>query len=260
MIKMAHLKKIPLNVSAGFFAVIFSMLVVPASTVEGAIVFFDDFENGGLITTTNSGADGSWVAPLSQWSVTPVGSVLGCDQYSFNASTYLPPYSGKIAAAFVSATNDGTVATGAMSASISTTPSQTYNLHFWISNPTPDLNARQNLFSLSWDNHYLDLTSYSPTPNFFSLHTAPGDLPGTADQYVVKPNTNWFEIFVTNLTPNQFGSSTSLKFEGQNNNWATLVDNVLVEETPEPSTVVMLGAGAVMMGLRRKRQQKSAQS
>ncbi len=192
------------------------------------------------------------------------GAVTGTDQYSFTGSggTYLPPHSGKITAAFYSSVNDGTVSMATLSATspnVSTDSATTYNLSFWVSNPVADPNARQNLFSVSWNGTLLDLANAGVNPLSYSYFSNPntgaGELPGTANQYVVTPGTSWFQVYISNLTPS-LGTTTGLVFSGQNNNWATLVDDVLVEETPEPTTIVMLGVGAALMGLRRRRQQR----
>jgi hypothetical protein len=64
-------------------------------------------------------------------------------------------------------------------------------------------------------------------------------------------NTNWFQVTIGGLSASS--ASTNLKFIAQNNNSATLVDDVSVEETPEPSTMVLIGAGAAFIGARRRR-------
>lgn len=231
--------------------------------MQGAIVFVDNFENNPI--NNNSGANGAWTADFdaSKWTVGGNGAVAGTDQYSFSGLTYLPPHSGHIAAAFFYSVNDGTVSTASLSATspnVSTTLGTTYNVSFWVSNPVAVSTARQNLFSVSWNGTLLNLADPLVNPNSYSNFSTPnpgaGELPGSAGQYVVTPNTNWFQVYISNLTPGP-GATTSLAFSGQNNNWATLVDDVMVAETPEPSTVVMLGVGTLLMGFRRRRQQKA---
>ena len=236
-----------------FLAILVCALMAPSQHSQAAIVAYsDDFENSP--TNNNGGANGSWRAPFNaSWTTGGSGDVLGTDQYSFSAGAYVPPHSGNITAAFWSATNDGSVSTASLSTDVPTTVGMTYDLRFWISNPVADISARQNLFSVSWNGALLNLAS---DPRF-KLSTGGVELPGTANQFVVDPNTNWFEVFISNLAPG-VGPTTNLTFSGQNNNWATLVDNVLVEETPEPSTLVMLCAGAALIGARRRRRHRSA--
>lgn len=235
------------------------MLLLPSFRVEGAIVFSDDFEynptniNGGADGQWRSSSDGSGAFDASKWTVAGTGDVTGTDQYSFTGptGTYLPPQSGRITAAFYSTINDGTVAMASLSTDVPTIVGMTYDVHFWISNPIEDSNARQNLFSVSWNGTLLNLSS---DPRF-TVPSGSQELAGGTNQYVVQPNTNWFEVVFTNLAPSA-GATTNLTFSGQNNNWATLVDSVIIEETPEPSTVVMLFAGAALLGARRRRQQR----
>lgn len=214
-----------------------------------AIVFTDDFEFGPP-TNINGGADTGWRASFNPWwTVGGSGKVTGTDAYSApSPGPYLPPHSGNITAAFYSTSGDGVASlqTGVATSNFGTI---TYDLHFWVSNPVVDTAARQNLFSVSWNGVLLDLSSYDAR---FKTPSGPSELAGGPGQYVLDPNTNWFEVFIPNLAATS--GSTELKFEGVNNNWATLVDDVMVQETPEPSSLLMLGAGALAIGLRRRRQ------
>jgi hypothetical protein len=238
--------------------------------IEATIVFQDDFEYGATPTldTNSNPINGGWTAsfnPSNNWSVAGASPVLLTDQYSFigsNPQTYIGGHSGNIAVAFAPSSNItlGTVAMGTLSTPIPTTVGTNYNLSFWISNPTAG-GAMDNLFSVSWNNVLLNLSDSNvnlvSSSNFSTPNGGPGQLPGTAGQYVVTPNTNWFQVIINNLPAASSGNSTNLTFSGQNNSWATLVDDVIVQDTPEPSTEVLLGIGTVLAGMRRRRQQRS---
>ena len=230
------------------------MLIGGSHTLKATIVLTDDFETG-AVNANSPGApiNGLWTTPsIAGWTLGGTQEVTGTDAFSSPDGIYKNPHSGHITAAFFSS-NNGAVSTASIARDITTTnaPGITYNLHFWISNPIADINARQNLFSLTWDNALLNLSTYdsrfkTPNPNPLA-----NELPGGPNEFVLDPNTDWFEVSISGLTAS--GSSTPLKFTAQNNNAATLLDDVTVEQTPEPSTVVLLGAAAAFMGMRRKR-------
>lgn len=233
----------------------------------------DDFESGAEnLNSPGAPINGQWITTpnLSGWTLSGTGEVAGTDAYSSPDGTYKAPHSGHITAAFYSSGNTGVPPTArpfplssdtaSMSRSV-TTPNfaaGTYNIHFWISNPIADVNARQNLFSVTWGNVQLDLPSYNAhfkipvTPLDLNPDLTPGrELFGGPNEYVLDAATDWFEVSIDGLTAS--GANTTLKFTGQNNNSATLVDDVTVDETPEPTTVVLLGAGTALMSLRRRR-------
>ncbi len=227
------------------------MLILASQPIQAAIVFSDDFEAGAVNTFTPA-VDGQWTTPsLSGWTSGGTLDVSGTDFYSFSGSTYVAPHSGHITAAFFSAGNSSDPNTASIERTIatSTAPGFTYDIHFWISNPITNTSARQNLFSVTWGNTVLNLSSYDPlfkTPDILL-----NELQGGPNEYVLAPNTNWFEVTLTGLTATS--ANTVLRFTGQNNNSATLVDDITVVETPEPTTIALLGAGAVLVGMRRKR-------
>lgn len=231
------------------------MFVAASHTLEAAIVLSDDFETGAVnLNSPGPPINGQWITTpnLSGWTLSGTEDVAGTDSYSSPDMVYKTPHSGHITAAFFAAGNTGVANTASMQRNVTTSaaPGFTYDIHFWISNPLADTNARQNLFSLTWGSTVLDLSSYDArfkTPNLLAM-----ELPGGLNEFVLDANTDWFEVNITGLTASS--SSTVLKFTGQNNNSATLVDDVSVVETPEPSTVVLLGAGAALMGMRRRRQ------
>ncbi len=154
----------------------------------------------------------------------------------------LAPHSANIAAAFSSDT-DATGAGASLSQMASTLPILTYDVSLWVANPIQDAANFNNVFSISWNGQLISLS------NPYLTETASG-----SKMYVVTPSTPWFQLVVTNLPVT--GAMTELKISARNNDWATLVDDVIVEPTPEPSTVVMLCAGAALLGARRRRQQR----
>lgn len=236
------------------------ILTASPATLEAAIVFSDDFETGATnLNSPGTPIDGQWITSpnLPGWTLGGSTDVSGTDAYSSPDGVYKTPHSGHITAAFFSAGNSGAINTASMERPISTSTDSgiTYNIHFWISNPLVDTNARQNLFSLTWGTLVLDLHSYDARFKAPSTDPLANELQGGPNQYVLDANTDWFEVTINGLTASS--TSTVLKFTGQNNNSATLVDDVTVEETPEPSTVVLLGAGAALMGLRRRRRVNS---
>ena len=243
------------------------MFIAASPTLEGAIVLSDDFEANS--TNISPFGNGHWISTpnLAGWKLTdnvtpppdppPVGNVAGTDAYSSPDGTYFAPHSGHITAAFFAAGNGGGTFTSSMSRDVVTGhyPTGSYEIRFWISNPIADPNARQNLFSVTWGGISLNLASYDPLLQRFKAPVTPLDggheLFGGADEYVVDSGTNWFEVVIAGLTATS--ASTTLTFTGQNNNSATLVDDVTVTETPEPSSVILLGAGAALLGQRRRR-------
>ena len=243
------------------------MFIAASPTLEGAIVLSDDFEANA--TNISPFGNGHWISTpnLAGWTLGGFGNVAGTDTYSSPDGTYFAPHSGHITAAFYSAGNSGVQPTerpfpvsqdtSSMSRNVVTGhyPTGSYEIRFWISNPIADPNARQNLFSVTWGGISLNLASYDPLFQRFKAPVTPVDggheLFGGADEYVVDSGTNWFEVVIAGLTASS--ASTTLTFTGQNNNSAILVDDVTVTETPEPSTVILLGAGAALVGQRRRR-------
>jgi hypothetical protein len=261
------LKKIAPEPSRIAAVVICFLCAVISRTAQGAIVFTDDFETGRVnLNAPETELNGQWITTpnLSGWTLGGTQDVAGTDAYSSPDGTYFQPHSGHIAAAFYSSGNTGTVPierpfplsqdTGSISRNITTANflDGTYNIRFWVSNPIADVNARQNLFSVTWGGIALDLSSYDVR---FKAPVTPLDggneLFGGPREFVVDAGTDWFEVNINGLTAS--AGTTTLKFTGQNNNSATLVDDVSVEETPEPSTLVLLGAGAALTSLRRRR-------
>lgn len=189
-----------------------------------------------------------WEAPsVAPWTISPDQTdpnnllhVVGTDPSSLYG---LAPHAGNIAAVFHSDTN----ATGpgaSLTQTLTTSTANTYDVSLWIANPLQQAAQVNNVFSLSWNGQLLTLSDTNLT------ETSPG-----AKTYVIASYTTWFQLLVPNLTVT--GTSTDLVISARSNDWATLVDDVIVQETPEPSTVVLLCAGAALMGSRRRRQQRS---
>lgn len=247
---MQLLKKVSLKLSAGFIALLLSMLILPASTLDAAIVANGNFEQN---IVPGPIAD----APLTNWA--PTNSAGGVTQV-FGQDTTLTygtvPHGGSISVAFTSDPTAPANTTASISQTLTTDSTKTYNLQLWVANPVADVNSRQNLFSVIWNGAPVNLTLWNAnfaTPNPSNPNAT--ELAGAPGTYVVAGDTTWFVVNILNLVPGA-GSTTTLRFEGQNNNYATLVDDVSVVETPEPSTLVLLVAGAALIGSRRRRQQK----
>jgi hypothetical protein len=227
------------------------MWMMGALKVEATIVVNGDFEN---LATFNA----NWNPTVVLDPLPPNSAVSVADPAETIPRYGLTANSGSIATAFASDSNAPAGSMASISQSLLTDASKTYTLHFWIENTAQISDPRQNLFSVRWDGNLLNLNAVDP--RFKIPDSSPGSpelYGGGSNQFVLDPTTTWVEIVIPDLNPNLLGP-TVLKFEGQNNNWVTLVDDVLVEETPEPSTVVMLGAGALLMGLRRRRQHRSS--
>jgi len=235
------IKKRSTTFSRRSVAVLSGVLLLLSSFVQGAIVTNGGFEdNADLVTPP-------WpTAPLTGWTI---GEVLGTppaplqnrvDGLDPTFMYALGPHTGNIAAAFNSNTN--TVTTGGLATltqSVVTDPAKTYDLSLWIANPIQDPVNFNNIFSVSWNGTLITLAGPTVTQV------------GATQTYLVTPNTAWFQVTATNLVVT--GTSTSLVLNGRNSDWATLVDDVSIVETPEPTTLVMFGAAFVVFGLRRAR-------
>ena len=258
MIKIQLVKKFPIKLSVGFIALLFCVLMFPASTLQGAIVADGDFED------LKTGSPAS--APLTNWA--PTNSPGGVTQV-FGLDTTLTygtvPHGGSISVAFTSDPSAPANSTASISQTLTTDSTKTYHLQLWVANPVADVRSRQNLFSVIWNGAAVDLSSVDPvhfaTPNPANPNAT--ELAGAAGTYVVKGDTPWFVMNILNLpggpSPDP-GTIPTLQISAQNNNYATLVDDVSVVETPEPSTLVLLIAGAALAGSRRRRQEKTSHS
>ena len=237
--KNYRLKKTPLSPHLVSLVVLLCVLMV-ALSVEGAIV------NGGFENNIISNpGDSISESDLASWTVSPPARTIVRGQGAPNGDPWkLAPYAGSIAATFASDTN-ATGAGGSLTQAPSPTTDvlKTYNVSMWVANPIQDTANFDNVFSVSWAGTLITLSGSFITEVVLSPKT-----------YIVTPQTDWFQI---TAVVQGTGVPSDLVISARNNNWATLVDEVIFEETPEPSTVVMLGAGAAIMGLRRRRQQRS---
>ena len=263
MLKINTLKNAAPRIRVGYFFMLFCMFLICVPTSKGAIVNGDFEDNADL-----SGAIAS--APLTNWSPTPVGTaiVIGTDPFfhnsNFNSLLSGGTPGGSISALFL---NDQGVkapvnSLASISQSITTVPGQFYDIHFWVANLSttitgaPDLSARENLFSVSWNGAPpVDLTignAIFSIPN--PLNPNAVELAGAPGTYVLSAAAAWTLVTISNVQAT--GTSTTLTISAKNNNNATAVD--AVDVTPEPSSIVLLIAGAAFAGTRRRRQQRAA--
>lgn len=244
------------------------MLCVPP--IEAAIV------NGDFETDLVAGNPAT--SPLTAWSPTNAlygtnsqfgTTVLGIDPAFYN-STFGSLVSagggtpgGSISAVFTTApAGRNIISMGSISQNVVTTPGYLYDIRLWVANlPTgnsnqPDLGARENLFSVSWNGAPIDLSLWNanfatPVPS----NPNETELPGPAGTYVLKATGGWTLLLITNQAASA-GATTNLTISAQNNNSATAVD--AVDVVPEPSSIALLAAGAALAGLRRRRERKAA--
>jgi hypothetical protein len=257
MIKTLHLKTKILKFSLGSIATLVGILMFLSAPAKGQIVNggFEDAPNGTVPFATSTLAN--WNPANSDASPTPLTQVIGENPtaYGFTA------HGGVISAVFTSQANATAGAMATLSQSFTTTVGQTYNIQLFVANPSNDPTSTLNLFQVAWNGNAVDLTN--PTivtmgsGNFsvasLSNPTQLGGVPGT---YVVAPNTGWFEVDIAVTAPT---ASSSITIAAQNNSsLATFVDDVSITPTPEPSAVVLLVAGAGLIGLGRRRQQRAA--
>ena len=254
------------RVRVGYFFTLLCMLLICVPTVQGAIVngdFEDNADLSGPIAT----------APLTGWSPTPAGTaiVIGRDPF-FSDSNFRSLVSagggttgGSISALFL---NDQGVPAPAnslasISQNISTTPGQFYDIRLWVANLSTtasgagDPGARANLFSVMWNGSAIDLSAVDPVHFAAPNPLNPTEIPGGPGTYVLAADSAWTLVIIPNQAAGS-GSTTTLTISAQNNNNATAVDAVDVTVTPEPSSIVLLIAGAAFAGTRRRRQQRAA--
>lgn len=186
-------------------------------------------------------------APLTGWAKTLAPdstdtTVAGEDTGLGGPPWGLAPHSGSIAARFSSGASE-TGAGASLSRPVDTstgfTNGNNYDVSLWIANPTQEVGSVNNVFSLSWGGILRSLSH----PNLTEI--------GASKTYVLASNTTWFQLLLPNLPVS--GPSTNLEISARNNDWATLVDDVVVQETPEPSTVLLIFTGAAIVGMRRRR-------
>jgi hypothetical protein len=221
-----------------------ALTLAAPSFVNGAnLVQNSSFEDN------SSGAPLTETAPLTFWTVAEVLGTGGANQNlvnGLNSTVFyqLPPHTGVIDAAFRSTTN--TVTTGGLatlSQTLTTTVAQAYELTFWLANPIQDPSNLNNIFSVSWNGVALALSSPS-------LSAVGGN------QYIVAPNTAWFQVTASNLVGT---GSDVLKFSARNSDYATLLDDVVVQASGVPdsgSTIAMFGialAGLVLVSRKTQR-------
>jgi hypothetical protein len=153
------------------------------------------------------------------------------------------PHSGEVAAVFpnfptydgyVSQAIAGVVAGGA------------YRISFWLSNQIGT--NPNNYMDVNWGGSIASLGA--PITGGMSLSGGSPSIPGA-----IPIGTAWtyyqFDVVATS-------NNARLSFIGGNSAAANLIDDVSVVAIPEPSTLIMLGAGMFLMGLRRHRRARVA--
>lgn len=132
----------------------------------------------------------------------------------------LVPHSGTFAAFF-----GGVIAPATLTQQLNTSPSETYNLSFWLMNEP----GEPNFFSVSWNG--IELATL--------VDAAPFD---------------YMQLTFTGLTPSS-GSQTPLVFTFMHGPAFWDLDDVVVEArtvVPEPATLLLAGIAAVVLRGRRR--------
>ena len=268
MRKTDALKKTAPFPRVAIIIMLLSMVMLLAPKTDAAIVD-GDFES----TADLSGPIAT--ATLATWS--PTNSVdgttlvVGTDPYFHNSvfnslvSAGGGTTGGSISALFLTSPAGYSPANSmaSISQNVATTPGKFYDIRLWVANISTDINgqgdagARENLFSVTWDGNLVDLSAVDPVhfaaPNPANPNAV--ELAGATGTYVLTATGGW--TLVT-FQKQASGATTTLTISAQNNNNATAVDAVDVVETPEPSSVILLAAGAAIAGLRRRRAQRIA--
>jgi len=268
---MITLKKTAPEFRVAFIVMLFSMLMISSSQTNGAIVD-GDFETNLVAGNPATSALPSWARTNS---LDGSGIVLGVDPAHYNSdysslvSTGGGTSGGNISAIFTSDPGGGGPANqmASISQNVITTPGSFYDIRLWVANMStaaggaPDTGARANLFSVTWNGTLIDLSVVDPVHFAAPNPLNPTELAGAAGTYVLtatgvlNATRGWTLVaFQRQAT----GTTTTLTISAQNNNQATGVDAVDVTETPEPSSIVLLAAGAALAGLQRRRQQRAA--
>lgn len=216
-------------------------------TLKGEIVSDGSFEDNAIDPSSSGALNPYWEAPLlvtdgnphPYWTVSAgTSNVVATDTNLVPPGAGLAPYTGHIAVSF------GSDLAGAIAQTLNTVPLKTYNLSLWVANTATA--GTNNIFSVSWNGTLISL----------SVPLSPASLTAGAqpNTYVVtaQPVPGWVQVEAKDLAAT--GISTPLVISASNNDSYTLVDVMAVQETPEPSTVLMLGIGVMATGLCRRRQ------
>jgi len=251
---------------------LFSMMLIWSAQTHGAIVN-GDFETNPIPGNPATSLLPSWSRANSlDGNTIPEG--INPNHYNsvFSSVNSDGTPGGSISAVFATSPVGNNISIGSISQNVSTTPGKFYDISLWVANMATtgsgagDTGARENLFSVMWNGAPVDLTHVSivgggvfAAPN--PLNSAAAELDpagvGILGTYVLTATGGWTCVIIPNQAAST-GATTSLTISAQNNNNATAVDSVSVTETPEPSSIVLLIAGAALAGLRRRRQQRAA--
>lgn len=217
-------------------AVLFCMFGTPYAT-KGAIVN-EDFENG--ITLVGGVSQSN----LPNWTVSnnPNTFVNGTDTSSLYG---FAPHSGKIATRYFSDTG-ASDSGGSITQTLTTVAGQTYTISLYVANAIADTGNLNNEFSIGWGGN-------APA-NLITL-AGTNVVPIGGNKYEVAGDPNPITVWhLVTATATATGTSTDFVINARNNDWQTLVDDVMVDVVPEPSTAVLLGIGSALFGFRRRRQ------
>ena len=270
MVKINFLNNTAPEFRVRFLLMLLSILIMCSSKAAAAIVDGDFEANADFSGPFATSALPAW-APTN--SADGSGIIRGIDPASYNSvfsslvSTGGGTTGGSVSAIFTSSSGGGGPANqmASISQNVSTTPGKFYDIRLWVANMStaagsaPDLGARENLFSVMWNGSLIDLSAVDPVhfaaPN--PSNPAAVELAGAPGTYVLTATGGWTLVVIQNQAASA-GATTALKISGQNNNLATGVDAVDVTQTPEPSSILLLAAGATLIGLRRRREQRAA--
>ncbi len=198
---------------------------------------------GGSGTAPGGGDAPFTVGSLSGWQVG--GSSPGNDVLASNRSGYYAtisngqaagggPHSGTLAAVFPNFTASGGYDGYISQQVLGTKTGQDYKISFWLSDQLED--QGNNSMTVNWGGT-ISGSSIAGGVNLLGPTPQVASVGWTLHEFTVTAPTN----------------DARLSFIGGNSSAANLVDDVAVVETPEPGTIVLLVAGAAMMGLSRRR-------
>jgi len=203
--------------------------------------------------TAVGGGDAAWIdGALASWEVGP--STNNPNVFATNRSVYYAtisngqpagggPHSGNVAAVFPNTPLYNGYISQAVSGVVA---GNLYKISFWLSNQVGD--ATSNSMDVKWGG-----TIASPGGTLTGGISLAGGTPPIPGPIPVQVAWTYYEFNVTAPENN-----ARLTFIGGSTVAANLIDDVSVVQIPEPTTLIMLGAGMLLMGLPRHRLERSA--